>query len=90
MGEVDEIQTFDQVVAKLRRENPRGKPDEIAMYARTYLQYREAEANIGKNGSIVAHPRTGAPIDNPYLKVQAASMRSLRSFRRLKTTSLWK
>jgi phage terminase small subunit len=89
MGKIETI-TFEQAVALLRAEDPKGREDEIAMYARAFCQYREAEANIAKNGSIVAHPRTGAPIDNPYLRVQATAMRSMQQLRRLKTDGLWR
>ena len=38
-----------------------------ALYADAYLEYKEAQTNITNNGSIVADPRTGSPIQNPYL-----------------------
>jgi phage terminase small subunit len=33
--------------------------------------YREAVANVRENGAVCAHPRTGTPIENPYLKIMA-------------------
>ena len=33
--------------------------------------YREAVENVKKNGAVCAHPRTGTPIENPYLKIMA-------------------
>jgi len=82
--------TRDEVLAILRRDNPGARADEMAMYAGSYLSYQEAAENIEKNGAIVAHPRTGAPIDNPYLKVRSAAMSELRKFGRLKNVgALW-
>lgn len=82
--------TRDEVVALLRRDNPTGRADDIAMYADCYLDYQEAVVNIRENGNIVLHPRTAAPIENPYIKVKSSAMASLRKILRLKnTTSLW-
>ena len=80
----------DEVIAVLRRENPKARSDELAMYADSYRAYHEANANIEKNGTIVAHPRTGAPIANPYLVVRQQAMAELRKFTRIKNTGgLW-
>ena len=80
----------DEIVAMLRRDNPAAGSDLIAMYADCFLDYKEAADNIAKNGNIVAHPRTGSPIENPYLKVKAAAMNQLRKMGRLKNVGgLW-
>lgn len=82
--------TRDEVVAILRRDNPAGRSDDIAMYADCLMDYREAQENIAKNGNIVAHPRTGSPIENPYIKVKAAAMAQIRKITRLrKVGALW-
>lgn len=62
------------------------------MYASAFVQFWEAEVNIRKNGCVCAHPRTGQPMDNPYLKVRAHAEKSLLSMRqaRLKTDAIWK
>lgn len=60
------------------------------MYADCFVDYREAQDNITKNGNVVAHPRTGTPIDNPYIKVKAAAMANLRKLTRVKHVGrLW-
>jgi phage terminase small subunit len=83
--------TREEVCAILWRDNPASRADEVAMYADCFLDYREAQDNIAKNGNVVAHPRTGSPIDNPYIKVKAAAMSSLRKLNRIKNvTELWK
>jgi phage terminase small subunit len=53
------------------------------------VQWQEASENIRKNGSICAHPRTGAPMTNPYLSIQTAALKNLQRFPRLKTDRLW-
>ena len=48
-------------------------------YVSAFLEYQEAQANIEKNGSVVAHPRTANIMPNPYLKIRdAADARMLR------------
>jgi phage terminase small subunit len=80
----------DEVLTILRRDNPQASGDIVAMYADCFLDYREAADNITKNGNIVLHPRTGSPIENPYIKVKAASMNQLRKMGRLKNVgALW-
>lgn len=52
----------------LQKQNPRINKTKIIVFVDAALTYSESTKNITKNGVIVAHPRTGAPIDNPYLK----------------------
>lgn len=69
----------------LRSENPKARTIDLAVFANTIRIYREASANIAREGAIVFHPRTGTPMDNPYLKVQGqqgaiiAKMRAIKS-----------
>jgi hypothetical protein len=44
--------------------------DRATRYASEYLTWRAADANIAANGAVVAHPRTGAPLVNPYLAIR--------------------
>lgn len=82
--------TRDEVLCVLRRENPSARADDLALYADCFLDYQEAITNIREQGSIVIHPRTGAPIDNPYLKVKAQAMAGILKLRRVKKTeTLW-
>lgn len=83
--------TREAALEILRRENPKARADELAIYADAFLTYAEAAANIDKNGTIVAHPRTGAPIDNPYAKVRDAAGRTMQRVRRVRNVeALWK
>jgi phage terminase small subunit len=81
--------TKDEAVSLLRAENPTRAAGDLEMYAQLFVEYSEAAENIAKNGSIVAHPRTSAPIENPYYKIKLAAMRAMRSFERLRTSTLW-
>jgi phage terminase small subunit len=86
MGEM----TVPRVVKILRNENPACPLGDLTMYAEGWLVLREAAANIAKNGAIVAHPRTNAPIENPYFRIMAAQMKSLQGLKRVrKTDQLW-
>lgn len=86
MGEIARA----EIVKILRAGNPAATSEDIAIYADAYLDYREAQENIVRNGNIVAHPRTGTPIENPYIKVKASAISQLRKITRIrKTATLW-
>ena len=62
----------------------------VEMYVTSFLTYLEAEDNIRRVGAVVAHPRTGAPLENPYLKVRSQAMREMRELTGLKgLAELW-
>jgi phage terminase small subunit len=67
MGEITAI------LAELRRLNPEDPAATLAIYADALMDYRAAQANISEHGAVVFHPRTGAPIDNPYTRIRAAA-----------------
>lgn len=85
MGQVD--WTKDAIIEKLVEE---GAPrDQATLYADAYLEYREASQNIEQFGIIVQHPRTGNPIQNPYLDVRTRAAKKLAAMRKLKADFLW-
>lgn len=55
--------------------------DRVCMYADAFVEYQEAQANIEEHGAIVLHPRTGAPIPNPYSDVKARAMKTMLSLK---------
>jgi hypothetical protein len=63
-----------QIVAVLIRDNPALRVDFATIYADAIIDYLAASENIRDNGSVVLHPRTGAPIDNPYLRVRVSAI----------------
>jgi hypothetical protein len=68
----------------------RGLPqDRAVMYADVIIEYRTATENIERNGLIVSHPRTGSPIENPYLCLRDRALRKLQSMRGVDVTGLW-
>ncbi len=77
-----------QILDALMRDNPRARSSDVAMYADAFVDYRTAQLNITANGSIVFHPRTGAPIDNPYIAIRDRAGALLRKIR-LNTEALW-
>lgn len=79
----------EEIVRLLIEKNPYNRVDEICIYANAYLEYMEAVENIEKNGSIVAHPRTGVPLENPYLKIKTNASRVLRSINLKNLDELW-
>lgn len=65
--------------------------DRASLYADAYLEYRAAQDNITAHGAIVADPRTGAPIPNPYLQVRDKAFTRLEQMHRagVKAPLLW-
>lgn len=81
MGQVIDL------VAELRKDNRSARTIELEVFANALQTYLEASENVARNGAICAHPRTGTPIENPYLKIQTqagavlAKMRTIKSDR---------
>lgn len=73
----------------LQKDNPKTPTGQIELYSRQFATYLEAAENIQANGVIVSHPRTGQPMENPYLKVRAAAEASFGKMRMIKSDSLW-
>ena len=80
--------TRDDVLENLRNQNPTRKMDILVMYADMYMDYQEAADNIRENGAVVAHPKTGAPFDNPYMRVRQQMQVALSKIK-INTAGLW-
>ena len=63
-----------KIIGVLMRDNPALRVDFATIYADAIIDYLAASENIRDNGSVVLHPRTGAPIDNPYLRVRVSAI----------------
>ena len=77
--------------AQLREHNPKQPLALLHLYADAFAEYSAAMANISEFGAVTQHPKTGSPIDNPYLRIRDAAARTLKDskFVRLKTDPLW-
>lgn len=79
-----------EIIKELKKDNKNAREIDLKIFANALLIYTEATANINQNGAICRHPRTGAPMENPYLKIQAtqggilSKMRNIKSDRVLK------
>lgn len=78
MGEID-------IAAELRIDNPKSREMDLRIYADAMRTYSEAALNVATNGAICSHPRTGSPIENPYLKIQAQQGAILTKMRAIKS-----
>lgn len=78
MGEID-------IESSLAEENPNASLLSVRLYADALRIYVEASKNVRENGAICVHPRTGSPIENPYLAVQARQAAALGKMKRLNT-----
>lgn len=78
-----------EAIAALREANPSAKAQDLELYANAWMDYQTAQANIDEHGTIVFHPKTGAPIENPFFKIRAAAAAQLQKIPRLKTDALW-
>lgn len=63
--------------------------DRAVMYVDAFAEYREASANIAKNGLIVEHPRTRAPLVNPYVAIRDRALAKLSRMGRVPAGFLW-
>lgn len=90
MGEVTDPPRIEKppIVAKLRKANPQAPLATILMYVDAFVDYQEAQSNLDRHGAIVLHPRTGAPIENPYFKIRDSAGAKLAKFR-LKADCVW-
>jgi phage terminase small subunit len=59
------------------------------LYADAYLEYTTATENIDQYGMVVNHPRTGNPIENPYLDLRDKALKKLLGFKGIKAECLW-
>lgn len=57
----------------LCKNNPEMQIASLVVFADAVAEYQEASENIAKNGAVSLHPRTGAPIENPYIKIRRAA-----------------
>ena len=80
--------TKAEIFAELRRLNPDARDVHVVVFADALMDYRAAQANIDEHGAIVIHPRTGAPITNPYLAVREQSAKQLLALK-IDSTGLW-
>lgn len=72
------------IIAELRADNPFASAVELEVFGNALRIYMEASVNVGRNGAVCAHPRTGAPIENPYLKVQVQQAALMAKYKRIK------
>ena len=87
VGDAAAVLSHADVVAGLVKRGTRG--DIAVQYADAFCEYRDAMANIRANGTIVAHPRTLAPIENPYLAVRDRALKTLQRMRSVRAEFLW-
>lgn len=78
MGEID-------IAAELALDNPNAREIDLRIYADALRTYHEAARNVRANGAICSHHRTGSPIENPYLKIQAQQGAILTKMRAIKS-----
>lgn len=89
MGKMSDQTNLDDVIRILTEDNPRMPVDMIRIYASAFRDYQQAEANIAEHGTIVYHPRTGAPIENPYLKVRSGAQSTMLRCKLRNVARVW-
>lgn len=83
MTDKNKVEIVDYLVSKGFR------ADMATIYADALISYRKASENIENNGEIVKHPRTGNPMENPYLKVRAGAITILDRYGNEHCEALW-
>ena len=80
----------DRIRELILADNPAARVVDVEQYSHQAVAYVEASVSILNLGTITAHPRTAAPMENPYLKVRASSLATMNKIKRLKRLdSLW-
>jgi phage terminase small subunit len=85
MGEM----TKAEVIEKLTKANPSARASDVAIYADAFMEYQAAQKNIDEHGSVVFHPKTGAPIDNPFCRVRDRASALILKMRAIKGDCVW-
>ena len=75
----------DRLTTSLRSSNPYAQPAAIMIYVDALAEYRHAQAEIEKHGTVMV--KNGTPIENPYLKVRDRAAKMLLATR-IKTKEL--
>ena len=84
MGKMTTLAPLD-LLKELRADNAHMSAIALEVFANALRIYLEASDNVRTHGAVVAHPRTGAPMDNPYLKIQTAQGATLAKMTRVKS-----
>lgn len=74
---MDQI-TRVEILHYLRLLNSGAPEHDLVVYADSWLSYKVAAKNLADNGDIVSHPRTGSPMENPYLQIRTKMGDTLR------------
>jgi phage terminase small subunit len=56
--------------------------DQLQIYENAVRRYNEADDNIEQYGAVVANPRTGAPMPNPYISILRQAETTIRDIYR--------
>ena len=77
---------WQRVVGILKDRNLLGSVDRasIAIYCSAWGKLVQAEAHIAQHGPVVATPRTGVPMVNPYTAVASEAARQIAACKWLK------
>lgn len=71
------------ITDQLREDNPKARLVDLMIYADALNNWFIATVNVRQNGAVCAHPRTGAPMMNPYLAVQAGQIAIIGRYPRI-------
>ncbi len=82
---MEKVIDVEKELAKDNKGNARATRTMLALIGDALWTYAEAADNVRRHGAIVAHPRTAAPIDNPYLRVMQRAAKGFGLGRGLKT-----
>lgn len=63
--------------------------DVANQYADAFVEYMNCTKNIDEFGVIVKHPRTGNPIENPYLVIRDRALKKLQAMDNVQCDQLW-
>ena len=83
MTELSKVEIVNYLVAKGFR------ADIATIYADQFISYRYATKKIEEDGLMVNHPRTGNPMENPYVAIRTKTIPILEKLGNEHCEALW-
>ena len=79
--------TRDEIIAELKRLNPKARDTLVQLWARSFIEFKKAEATVARYG-LVMRDEVGKPHANPAIRLRDNAADRLMAIH-IKTGDLW-
>lgn len=76
---------MERLIQSLREHNEQAREADLLIYADALLGYCRARREVERQGAVVLHPKTGAPIDNPHLRIMQQCSAIMGRYKRIQS-----